>query len=149
MVLPPAVVVVPPLAEKDNEVSPIVTVELVATIVPEVDPVLTCSWKLSDPSVVVSFANVSTTDPALLVIIKFPVTAAPVKSDVLIVPETVFKDQYKVVASGTLAVVTVNVTLEPSFTEAVDGDTEYVGGPPPLRLPNPKLKPGLDIIGLI
>jgi hypothetical protein len=48
-----------------------------------------------------------------------------VKSDVLIVPETVFRDQYKVVASGTLAVVTVNVTLEPSFTEAVDGDTEY------------------------
>jgi hypothetical protein len=84
----------------------------------------------------VSFANVSTTDPALLVIVKEPVTAAPVKSDVLIVPETVFKDQYKVVASGTLAVVTVNVTLEPSFTEAVDDDTEYVGAPD--FLPNPK-----------
>jgi hypothetical protein len=85
----------------------------------------------------VSFANASATDPEPLVIVKEPVTAAPVKSDVLIVPETVFKDQYKVVASGTLAVVTVNVTLEPSFTEAVDGDTEYDGGPPDF-LPNPK-----------
>ena len=113
-----------------SEVSLTVTVELVATIVPEVDPVLTCSWKLSDPSVVPSFANVSATDPEPLLILKEPVTAAPVKSDVLIVPETVFKDQYKVVPSETLEVVTVNVTLEPSFTEEVDGDTVYLSPDP-------------------
>jgi hypothetical protein len=53
------------------------------------------------------------------------------KSDALIVPETVFRDQYKVVPLETLVVVVVNVTLEPSFTEAVDGVTANV-------CPNPK-----------
>jgi hypothetical protein len=37
---PPSTKTVPPDAEKDNEVSLIVTVELVATTVPEVDTVL-------------------------------------------------------------------------------------------------------------
>jgi hypothetical protein len=68
------------------EVSPIVTVELVATIVPKVDPVLTCSWKLSDPSVALSFDKVLVIVAVLLVIVKEPVTAASVKSDVFTVP---------------------------------------------------------------
>ena len=65
--------------------------ELVATTVPEVDPVLTFSWKLSDPSVVRSFANVTTTDPELLLILKEPLVAPPLISAELIVPETAFR----------------------------------------------------------
>lgn len=45
------------------EVSPTVTVELVATIVPAVDPVLKRDKKDSVPSVVTSFASVTAKDP--------------------------------------------------------------------------------------
>jgi hypothetical protein len=43
--------------------------------------------------VVVSFANVRTTEPELLVMVNEPEVAPPEKSDALIVPETVFKVQ--------------------------------------------------------
>jgi hypothetical protein len=54
------------------EVSFIVIVELVATIVPDVDPVLSLALNVSAPSVAASFARVTENDPEPLVIITEP-----------------------------------------------------------------------------
>ena len=75
-------------------------------------------------SVVTSFAKVNETEPVFDVIVKLPETAAPEKSDVLIVPVMAVRVQYNVVASGTSVVVVVNTTDEPSFKLAVFAATE-------------------------
>jgi len=110
-----------------SDVSLIVIVLVVATIVPEVDPVLISIWKLSDPSVVASLDIVLENDPDPPLIVKDPLVAESLKSDALIVPETTLVVQYNVVPSSTSVVVTESVTEEPSFTEVVEGDTAYVG----------------------
>jgi len=69
---------------------------------------------------------VRTTEPELLVIVKEPEVAPPEKSEALMVPETVFKVQYNVVPLTTLVVLIVKVTDEPSLTDAVEGDIEYI-----------------------
>jgi hypothetical protein len=56
--------------------------------------------------------------------VKEPEVAPPVKSNALMVPETVFKVQYKVVPSRTFTVLTVKVTDEPSLSDVVEGDIE-------------------------
>ena len=109
------------------DVSEIVTVELVATIVPDVDPVLICILKLSEPSVETSLVKVLTIDPLLLLIVNEPEVTPSVKSEEFTVPLITLVVQYNVVPLGTPAVVTVNVTDDPSFTVEVDGETEYVG----------------------
>jgi hypothetical protein len=70
----------------ESEVSPIVTVELVATIGPDVEPVLNWSWKLSEPSVVTSFASVLEIDPLPEVIVNDPDSVPSLKSAVPILP---------------------------------------------------------------
>jgi hypothetical protein len=83
----------PPVGtEGEVEVSPIVTVELVATIVPAVDPDLKRDKKDSEPSVLVSFASVTEKDPESEVILTEPpnVTAfaGELKSELFTVPDT-------------------------------------------------------------
>ena len=74
------------------EVSDTVIVELVATTVPEVDPVRKRAKKDSVPSVVVSLLKVTEKVPELLVIDTEPpavtALAGELKSALLIVPET-------------------------------------------------------------
>jgi hypothetical protein len=77
--------------------------------------------------VVESAVKVLDTDPELFVIVKEPDVTESLKSDVLTVPLTTLVVQYNVVPFVTSVVVTVNVTVDPSFTDVVDGDTEYVG----------------------
>jgi hypothetical protein len=111
-------------------VSATATVELVATTVPVVDPVRKLARNDSAPSVVTSFARITAKEPELLVIVTEPpdVTAfaGELKSALLIVPVTPARVQYKV-PDPKFAVVTVNVTVAPSFTEVEFGASEYVG----------------------
>ena len=74
------------------EVSPILTLLLVATIVPLTDPVRSLTRKLSVPSVVASFLAVIVKVPLLLVTATEPVSAV-VKSLLLTVPLTPSTDQ--------------------------------------------------------
>jgi hypothetical protein len=67
------------------------------------------------------FKVVIDTEPALLVIVKLPLLAPPLKSVPSVVPPLV---QYKVVLLGTLVVVTLNVTELPSVILVVVGLTE-------------------------
>ena len=60
----------------------------------------------------------------LLLIVNEPEVTLSLKSDVFIVPDIAFVDQYNVVPLATLVVVTVNVTLDPSLTDEVEGETE-------------------------
>lgn len=53
----------------------IVTLSLVATIVPLVLPVLICTEKVSDPSVVASATVVTLKEPALVLIVNDPEVA--------------------------------------------------------------------------
>ena len=73
------------------EVSEIVTVELVATTVPAVDPVRKRAKNDSVPSVVKSFLRVTAKEPELLVIVTDPpadtALAGELKSESLIVPD--------------------------------------------------------------
>jgi hypothetical protein len=85
----------------------------------------------------------------LFVTVKEPDVEALVKSDVLTVPLTVFVVQYNVVPFSTLVVVTVKVTVEPSFTVLISGEIEYVGDLLPPPPPNPLVKADLERIGLI
>jgi len=98
-------------------VSAIVTVAEVATTGPEVEPVLSEIVNVSVPSVVASLVIVLTIVPALLVTATDPEVTPSVKSGVPTVPAVV---QYKV-ADPTLVVVTVNVTLYPSFMTYTEG----------------------------
>lgn len=106
----------------------IVIVALVATIVPDVDPVLSLDLNVSAPSVVASFASVTANEPELFVIVTDPpdVTAfaGDEKSVLFTVPETASNVQYNVPEPNP-DVVIVNVTDDPSFTEVVLGEIEY------------------------
>ena len=105
----------------------IVTVALVATIVPDVDTVLSLALNDSVPSVVKSFERVTENDPELFVIDTDPPAetafAGEEKSVLFTVPLTASNVQYKV-PEPKLVVVTVNVTDEPSFTEVGLADME-------------------------
>ena len=96
-------------------VSLIVTLDDVARIVPDVDPILTCRISVSEPSVNASLVSVLVTVPVLLVIVNEPEFRLSLKSALDDVPELV---QYRVVPSAVLAVI-VKRTAAPSFTEYV------------------------------
>ena len=96
----------------------IVTLELVATTVPLVLSVRTLTIKVSLPSVVESAIAVTLKLPAPPLMVKLPLVG--VTSLVLLV-------QYSVVPPATLVVLTLKVTLLPSFTLLAPGLTLYVG----------------------
>jgi hypothetical protein len=103
-----------------TDISLIETEELVPITVPDVETVLTLTVNVSVPSVVESAtANTEKLDEPLD-ITKLPLVA--VKSAELVV--TLLIVQYKVVPFMTLEV-TLNVSLEPSSTDAVFGVTEH------------------------
>jgi hypothetical protein len=112
------------LTEYVGAASATFTVVAVATMGPEVEPVRTWNMMVSVPSTPALFKVVIDTEPALLVIVKLPLLAPPLKSVPSVVPPLV---QYKVVLLGTLVVVTLNVTELPSVILVVVGLTEYVG----------------------
>lgn len=103
-----------------------VTELLVATTVPEVEPVRIWITMVSEPSVVESLFKVRLNDPELLVIVNDPEFTPLLKSPAAVVPELV---QYSVVLLATLVVVTVQVIVPPSLVLAALGDTAYVGVP--------------------
>ena len=86
----------------------IVTLPLVATTEPDIDPVLIATVNVSLPSVVTSEVGLTENDPALLLITNEPL-------DVLKSPALVAIVQYRVVPSDTLVVETLNVPLAPSL----------------------------------
>ena len=100
-------------------VSPIATMPLVASIVPETEPDRKLIEKLSTPSVVKSLLSVRAIVPVLLLIVTVPDVTPSVKSvPVGWPPDTAFVDQYTVVEFETLVVVIVNAELAPSLTFA-------------------------------
>ena len=103
----------------------ILTAELVATTVPEVELVLNCALNDSPGSVKLSATTATLKDAELLVITTDPddVETSLVSNPVL--PVSV---QYKVVPFVTLVVDTLNVTDCPSFKPLTEGVIEYEGG---------------------
>lgn len=100
----------------ERDVSLTVIVELVATTGPEVEPVLICKLNNSAPSVVVSFRKVLIIVVELFVVKNDELESRSVKSVFDTLPPVV---QYNVVEFGTLVVVNVNVTEDPSLTDVV------------------------------
>lgn len=98
-----------------------VTVAAVATTGPESDPVCISTAMVSDPSVVASLARVNEKLAVLLLMVTEPELAPPVKSAATVVPELV---QYNTVPLGTLEVLTVNVTADPSLTDVTLANAE-------------------------
>ena len=100
-------------------VSPMATMPLVASIVPETEPDRKLIEKLSTPSVVKSLLSVRVIVPVLLLIVTVPDVTPSVKSEpVGWLPDTAFVDQYNVVEFETLVVVIVNDAFAPSLTFA-------------------------------
>ena len=95
------------------DVSLMVIVLLVATIVPDVEPVLKRTRNCSAPSVTLSLFAVIINDPLLLLTVTLPLRAV-VKSLAVIVPVTLSIVQYRTVPSSTFVVDTAIVVLAPS-----------------------------------
>jgi hypothetical protein len=67
--------------------------------------------------------RVRLTDPVPLLIVNDPLVAPSLKSLLLTVPEVLLIVQYNVVPSETYVVLTVKVTVDPSFMEVDDCPT--------------------------
>jgi hypothetical protein len=104
-------------------VSLTVTEPLVATMLPETDPVLILTVNVSAPSVVASATGLMVNEPAFDVIVNDPLTALKSAFDVV----ALLRVQYSVVPFATLVVLTLKVPLAPSLILAGIEPNAYVG----------------------